>query len=228
MAPLKGHKYLILLTVLVGGLVGQSLHHKLVGEPAILSILQTIMVVAVFLGVFEERRNRLVALWLGIVTGAVGWTNYALPPQYHVASDVAEHTLRMVFVGYAAIVILGDIFRKKLVRGDDVLGAACGYLLASGAWASLFLVCELLSPGSFSVGTPIAGQLGTSEGALAVFEYFSLSTLTAVGYGDITPVRGPATVVAMLETVFGQFYIAVVVARLVGIRLAQWERPSRQ
>jgi voltage-gated potassium channel len=49
-----------------------------------------------------------------------------------------------------------------------------------------------------------------------------------VGYGDITPVRGPATVVAMLETVFGQFYIAVVVARLVGIRLAQWERPSRQ
>ena len=72
MTPLRGHKYLILLTVLVGGLIGQSLHHTVIAAPAVLSVLQTITVVAVFLGVFEERRNRVVALWLGIVTAVVG------------------------------------------------------------------------------------------------------------------------------------------------------------
>lgn len=228
MTPLRGHKYLILLTVLVGGLIGQSLHHTVIAAPAVLSVLQTITVVAVFLGVFEERRNRVVALWLGIITAVVGWSKYALPLQYHAAIDVAQHSLHMVFVGYAAIVILGDIFKKKLVRGDDVLGAACGYLLASAAWASLFRVCELLSPGSFNLSTPIAEQLATPQGVVGVFEYFSLATLTSVGYGDVTPVRGPATAFAMLETVFGQFYIAVVVARLVGIRLTQGAQRSRE
>lgn len=42
-----------------------------------------------------------------------------------------------------------------------------------------------------------------------------------MGYGDITPLRPPATALAMLEAIFGQFYIAVVVAQLVGLRLAE-------
>ena len=54
-----------------------------------------------------------------------------------------------------------------------------------------------------------------------MFNYFSLVTLTTMGYGDVTPVRPPATALATLEAVFGQFYIAVVVAQLVGLRLAQ-------
>jgi len=42
-----------------------------------------------------------------------------------------------------------------------------------------------------------------------------------MGYGDVTPVRAPATALATIEAVFGQFYIAVVVAELVGARLAR-------
>jgi len=53
-------------------------------------------------------------------------------------------------------------------------------------------------------------------------------TLTTVGYGDITPARPPATALAMLEAIFGQFYIAVVVAELVGLRLAQAVAPRHQ
>ena len=67
-------------------------------------------------------------------------------------------------------------------------------------------------------------RLNDWHGRNALFHYFSLATLTSVGYGDISPVRGPMTIVAMLETVFGQFYIAVVVAQLVGIRLAESPR----
>ncbi len=74
MTSLKEHKYLILLIVLVGALIVQSLHPMLATTPAVLNVLQTITVVAVFLGVFEQRRTRVVALWLGIVTALVGWS----------------------------------------------------------------------------------------------------------------------------------------------------------
>jgi len=221
MKSLKEHKYLALLLVLAGALILQSLHPTLAITPAAFNLLQTIMVVAVFLGVFEQRRTRVVALWLGIVTAVVGWSEYALPTGYYAVANAVEHGLRVAFLGFAAIVILGDIFKKKLVRADDVLGAACGYLLAGVAWSNLFQVCEILYPGSFSFSTAIIGQLATPQERAAVFNYFSFATLTTTGYGDITPLRGPATAFAMLETIFGQFYIAVLVAQLVGIRLAQ-------
>jgi voltage-gated potassium channel len=221
MTPLRDRKFLVLLILLTGALIGPSLHHPVLASAPMRMALQTVIVAAVFLGVFEQKSNRIVVLVFGIVTAAVGWSAYALPLQYHPAAAVAGHILRLIFIGYAAAVILGDIFRKKFVRVDDVLGAACGYLLASVAWANLYQVCELLSPGSFTFAPGIHEQFVTPEERLAVFEYFSLATLTTVGYGDITPARGPATMLAMLEPVFGQFYIAVVVAELIGMRLAQ-------
>jgi uncharacterized membrane protein len=51
-------------------------------------------------------------------------------------------------------------------------------------------------------------------------------TITTVGYGDVTPVHPPATALANLEVVFGQFYIAIVVAQLVGLQLAQAIAPK--
>ena len=54
-----------------------------------------------------------------------------------------------------------------------------------------------------------------------MFIYFSLTTLTTIGYGDVTPVAAAARSAAMFEGVFGQFYIAVVVAQLVGSKLAE-------
>ena len=49
------------------------------------------------------------------------------------------------------------------------------------------------------------------------FVYFSLATLTTVGYGDITPQTALAGILASLEAVIGQLYLAVLVARLVGL-----------
>ena len=63
--------------------------------------------------------------------------------------------------------------------------------------------------------------LDSWHGRTAVLNYVSLGSLTGVGSGAVVPVRPPATVLTTLETVFGQFYIAVVVAQLVGARLSQ-------
>ena len=60
----------------------------------------------------------------------------------------------------------------------------------------------------------------------ALFNFFSFATLTSLGYNDITPVTPLANTLTWLEVIFGQFYMAVVVAQLVGMRLAQAVQPG--
>ena len=55
----------------------------------------------------------------------------------------------------------------------------------------------------------------------ALFDYLSFTTLTSLGYSDISPAGAPAYSLTWLEVLFGQFYMAVVVAQLVGFKLAE-------
>jgi len=103
-------------------------------------------------------------------------------------------------------VILGDIFKKSAVGADDVLGAMGGYLMAGAAWSSLYALVDTLVPGSFVLSPAFVAQSSDWDGRTAMLNYFSIVTLTTMGYGDITPVRAPATAFAMFEAVFGQFY----------------------
>jgi hypothetical protein len=64
-------------------------------------------------------------------------------------------------------------------------------------------------------------QLAEEGRQRSVLTYFSFITLTTLGYGDITPGSGAARGLAMVEAIMGQFYIAVLVAELVGRRVSQ-------
>jgi hypothetical protein len=67
----------------------------------------------------------------------------------------------------------------------------------------------------------MADALKSTESRGPVLVYYSFVTMTTVGYGDITPVSPPARTLSWLEAMMGQFYIAVLVAALVGIRISQ-------
>ena len=175
--------------------------------------------VAVLLVVFEHRRDKIVALAAAIVGIASGSArHFPFAQTYQLPFTVIHYLLVTGFLGYAVVVILGNIFKKSAVGADDVLGAVSGYLIAGAAWAGLYALTDSLAPDSFTLPPVFSAMLSDWHGRTAVFNYFSIVTLTTMGYGDITPVRAPATAFAMLEAVFGQFYIAVVVAQLVGAR----------
>ena len=67
----------------------------------------------------------------------------------------------------------------------------------------------------------MADTMKSTESRGSVLVYYSFVTMTTVGYGDITPVSPPARTLSWLEAMMGQFYIAVLVAFLVGIRISQ-------
>jgi voltage-gated potassium channel len=133
---------------------------------------------------------------------------------------VSNRGAKLLLIGFATFVILRNIFAQREVRPDDVLGAMCGYLLAAGAWADIFLLLESFLPGSFRVISGFSAALDTWDGRVAVLTNVSLASLTSIGSTAAVAVRPPATILVPLEAMFGQFYIAVVVAQLVGARLS--------
>src|SRR5262249_6095216 len=94
-------------------------------------------------------------------------------------------------------------------------GAVVLYLNVAMMFASAFSLIWDLSPGAFTSLTPAAGDAGE----FATMLYFSLTTLTTTGYGDIVPVDPFARSLANLESVLGQFYLTITVARLVTLEL---------
>jgi len=179
------------------------------------------LLLLVFLIVFNRRVNRLIAFMAWATVVVVDWTPYMLPSSPEAPLRLIHHSAVLLLAGFATLVILRNIFEQRVVRVDDILGAMCGYLLAAVAWSHLFMLIEIFSPGSFSVGPGFGASLDTWDGRIAVLNYVSLGSLTSVGSGAVVPVRPPATILTTLEAVFGQFYIAVVVAQLAGARLSQ-------
>src|SRR5262245_46991924 len=161
------------------------------------------MLLLVFLIVFHRRLNRLVAFIALAIAVASGLAGYVLPPSYpEVPLRSVYHSAALVLVGFATLVILRNIFQQRVVRSDDVFGAVCGYLLAAGAWANLFMLIEIFSPGSFSVGPRFEPGLDTWDGRTAVLIYVSLGSLTGACSGAVVLVGLPATMLTTLEAVF--------------------------
>jgi hypothetical protein len=205
----------------------ESFSHRLLLGPVASDVAISATQLLAFLIIFDQKINRRVAFIALSVAVASAWAHYVLPA--NVPQDplrLANHAALLLLFGYATVVILRNIFQQRIVRTDDVLGAVCGYILAAGSWANLFMLVEIFVPGAFSVGQGFGLSLDSWHGRVAVLNYVSLGSLTGVGSGQVVAVRPPATMLTTLEAVFGQFYIAVVVAQLVGARLSQGSKPN--
>ena len=109
------------------------------------------------------------------------------------------------------------VFTSQEITANRVVGAVTLYLLFGVLWAIIYAVIERASPGSFTgVTEPLAQGWSTD------WLYFSFVTMTTLGYGDITPISATARTFAYLQAVFGQFYIAILVAGLVSAYITKY------
>jgi len=123
-------------------------------------------------------------------------------------------------------VILRFMLSEGSVSSERIFAALDVYLLFGIACGLLFCIFEEQWPGSFSVqGSSLAGG---DRSPLAHTIYFSFVTLGTLGYGDITPVGGPARALAVAEAMIGQMYLVVVVARLVSLYKGEIGRNQRR
>jgi len=127
---------------------------------------------------------------------------------------------RVVFLASVVLIILYDLFRSRRVTGDTLAGAVCVYLLIAVIWTSLFLLVEFFIPASFTFTQGHFRESMWMSKEFFPFFYFSLVTMTTVGYGDMAPISSVARTLAALEAITGQIYLTILVARLVGMHLA--------
>lgn len=133
---------------------------------------------------------------------------------------------RVIFMVLVVLTILIDLFRSRKVSGDTLAGSVCVYLMLAVIWGYLFLLIEVMVPGSFSFTQGQARMHLWLSREFFPFFYFSLVTMTTVGYGDMSPVTTEAQTFATFEAIIGQVYLTILVARLVGMYLLHQQNDS--
>ncbi len=119
-----------------------------------------------------------------------------------------------LFYALITIVIFVEVIREREVTRNILIGIVCAYLLIGTAFATLFDFVETIQPGSFQFNTISASDSPMRWRNLL---YYSFTTLTTTGYGDVTPASTQAQSISIIEGIIGVLFIAVFVARLIGM-----------
>ena len=154
-----------------------------------------------------------IAIPLAVITLAMVWLATLVPGP---AIVYTGRTLLAVFFVLTTVQLVLYLVRATSANMAMVLASVCGYLMIAIVYGLAYNIVDGFVLASFSSG--MAGADASD------YLYFSLVTLTTLGYGDIAPIHPITRSLATTEAVFGQFYVAVIVARLVSLVILERER----
>ena len=140
------------------------------------------------------------------------------------AHSAVQHAARGGVLFLTAMILLRDVMRASSVTTDTILGAACVYLLLGLVGSDIYALILYLQPEALVIPEQLWDDSITSRETLSLTTYYSFVTMTTLGYGDMTPVSAVARAVTTLQAIVGQFYIAVIVARLVALQVSNRPR----
>lgn len=208
----KGFRYLLFF------LIFYLLSSPFLNEFQFLAIVAHMsMSVVLFFSVWavqKHQNQRVIAITVMIPLLALYWLGIYDIIEF---SRLGSYVLFVLYFGLLAYSYGIQLSRFKRITVNVLSAALCLYLIIALFWGALFSVMYELHPQSFS------GSLleNSNNNLLYVFNYFSLVTLTTLGYGDITPQTQWAAAMCMVEAVIGQFFTAVVVGWFVGNIVAE-------
>lgn len=176
------------------------------------SILFTVVLISAVVAIAERAHVMTVAALLALPTLASRWINYyrpdLVPPEFFLVGGI-------LFVLFVIANLLRVVLRAPSVDTEVLCASISAYLLLSLAWAFAYWFVAEIVPGAFAFNASSAAD--TSINGFNGL-YFSIITLTTVGYGDITPVSKVARMLAAMEAMTGLLYVAILIARLVAIQ----------
>lgn len=176
----------------------------------------------------ESRLPRIIAIISGLIAilfGAVGHiimgtllsTHFSrqmgAPTDWMMVVSMVSYT---IFIAIAIFSIGRHVFLHDHVTSNVIAGGICVYVLIGMGYAFIYAAMALMVPGVFSIEGVEPSQVYLSD-----FFYFSYSTLTTAGFGDIAARHQIAKLIASMEAMTGTLYIAVMIAGLVGTYFAQ-------
>ena len=125
--------------------------------------------------------------------------------------------LHAPFYFYVSYAMLRYLFHDEEITTDEYYATGAAFTVVAWAFAYLFAAVQVVWPSSFT-------NAGGYDHTWFELLYLSFSTLTSVGLSDIVAVGEEARAVLMVEMMVGVFYIAMVVARMVGLTMMRHRR----
>lgn len=133
---------------------------------------------------------------------------------------VIAYGFSLIFTLFAFIILIKKITHTSPVNAELIFGALMVYLLSGILWSKLYFIENMMNPGSF-LG---AGILNYDSATLVNayeqqfnFLYYSFATLATLGMGDIIPLSHLAKSLTAMEAIFGQLFVAIIIAKLVSV-----------
>ena len=177
-----------------------------------LAIIYLVAMIAIFRTIIENNKEFYILASVKLVSFILDMmAHFHLVSTYEHAIHISARFIQFVIMFIVVKHLMKWLFSVIKVDADTVKGGICVYMLLGVTWMALYRFVYELNPASFSV------QFGQAW----EFLYFSFTTLTTVGYGDITPVSSFAMMLTNLEGMAGQLFLAIFVARLVGLHIVQ-------
>jgi hypothetical protein len=178
----------------------------------IFRLLSALAFVAAVYAVSDKRAQWITGLFLALPAAVLNTLLAFHPGSSSLAVPGLISTL--IFLGFTLVVLLRAVLHSHTVTRDTIYGALSVYLLMAFVWGIAYLLLETLQPGGLSLDSARHPN-HTVDWFDCMF--YSFVTLTSLGYGDMVPLSAQCRSLSVLEAVSGIMYVAVLVARLVGL-----------
>ncbi len=205
----RRYRYGFLLVMLVVVILSPVLQESGIESKAVAAILLTALTLAAINAVSAERRMRRIMIVLAVIAFFGGVSDLFRPSAFlsHLQDGSA-----VLFFGLVAALILRDVLAPGRITVERITAAICVYFTFAMLWSAIYSIINTVDPHAFR---GIEGDIDFHTAT-----YFSLVTLTTLGYGDVAPLNPVARSFAVLQAATGVLYVATLVARLVALQIA--------
>jgi len=186
-------------------------HHVI---PELSDILFSLILLAGLLTITKRRITKLLSQLFVATTIGLHWALFFAPSRTLLLTD---RVFTLIFAIALTAFVLHEVYRSGAVTAHRIRGSIAAYLLLGYVFSVAYGLLDLIIPGALSIN-PLLDQPGANQAD--IFMYFSIVTLTTIGFGDVTAVHPMARSLVMLEGLIGTLYPAVLIARLVSLQIA--------
>ena len=212
---LSERRFFILLVLILFTIVLTPFLDQFIETRILMDFFLTTIFIFIIFAIRSKRHHVIIASILALPLIVSTWSFYFIDSRH---IGFVTRIFSALFFFFSVIIILQTIVRSTEITREIIFAAVVAYLLIALMWAFLYMILELVIPGSFSIPESSIRQ------ETMRFEYFSFITITTLGYGDITPLSDRASALALLEALIGQIYLVVLVAWLVGMHVSRRTR----
>ncbi len=214
------YSHLILLTFLLLMLVLFPFFSEWSFSTELFKVLFTAILISSAYTLSHQRINLIVTGILGVLAIVSSWADEI----FGVSRGLLyfNFSVTIAFFIYVIAIHINQLISQRKIGPNLLYAALCGYILIGILWGCIYSLFALVLPDAFYMAHVAVQTKSYADVAkMPEFIYYSFITLTTLGYGDIVPVLPAAQSFATLEAISGQFYLTVLVARLVALYVSQ-------